>query len=163
MLTRVNFNFMELPKDSPAYLVRGADVKVYGSFGKLQYDLATESAWQFPNNEKVYLSNLSWNVYNESMETLKYMLSSDDGWFDRGKKVGFLGESTLLVVNDVESTQVIRIYGSEINVDVNTSLFTSKADARAEQNKSVIYTHGFSYDQQHKFLTLNSKVRVIYE
>ncbi len=162
-LTEINFDGIELPKDRPEYNAKGVGVSVYNRSGKLLYDLSSETAWEYPSDDKVYLDNLSINMYNESSDILKYNVFSHNGWVIYNNKTGLLGESTVITVNDLDAKKIIRIYGKQINLNLNTNMATSSEDVKAVQNKTSVSAHGFSYDHDKKFLVLNSKVKVIYE
>jgi len=57
-LTRINFNKIELPKNSPEYNAEGISGGVYNKSGKLLYSLKSKFAWQFPDDKKIYMKNL---------------------------------------------------------------------------------------------------------
>lgn len=162
-LTRINFNKIDLPKDRPEYNAKGVDGRVYSNAGKLQYKLLSNEAWEFPDNDRIYLRKFKIYMYNESNDNIKYELDADDGWFNNVNKTGNLGLNAVLTVESSEPNKIIHFYGSHINLDLNKDIFTSKENAHAIQGKSSIYSTGFSYDNNAKFLTLDSKVKVIYE
>jgi lipopolysaccharide export system protein LptC len=68
-----------------------------------------------------------------------------------------------LVVDNVDPLQIIHIYTSKVNIDFNKKFLDSLSPVKSTQNKSVVYATGFSYDKEKQFLTLKSKVKVIYE
>lgn len=161
-LTRINFNHIELPKDSPEYNAKGVNGSVYSKGGKLLYNLTSNTAWQFPTDKRIYMEKLNIKVYSESSDLIKYDLSSDDGWINHNSKLGFLGKNTHLVMYDSDPTKVIQIYGSAIDLDLNKNFIKSKADVKATQDKSIVTGTGFSYDRDRQYLIIDSKVRVIY-
>lgn len=161
-LTQINFTHIELPKNKPEYNAKNAQAKVYDKTGKLMYKINSATAWQYPMNDSLYMTNLNTIVYNESSDVMKYNLSSNDGWINYNKKLGYLGQNAILVVNNLIPTQIITIYGKDVDLDLNTNIFKSNEDVKATQNNSTITGHGFTYDKNKEFLTINSKVRVIY-
>lgn len=161
-LTRINFNKIELPKNSPEYNAAGVNGSVYNKNGKLLYNLKSKTAWQFPEDNRIYMKILDIKQYEESSDAVKYDLTSDDGWVNHRDKLGYLGKNTKLVVTDKNLGKIISIYGSAVNLDLNKNIFDSKEDLRATQDKSVLTGHGFSYDKDRQFLEIMSKVRIIY-
>ena len=161
-LTQINFTRIELPKDKPEYNAKKAQANVYDKTGKLLYKMNSDTAWQYPKNDSLYMTNLNAIVYNESSDVMKYNLTSNDGWVNYNKKVGFLGQNAILIVNNPNPLQIIKIYGKNIDLNLNTNVFSSNEDVKAVQNNSVITGHGFIYEKNKEFLTINSKVRVIY-
>lgn len=162
-LTRISFSRVELPKDRPEYKAKGVGVSVFNKSGKLLYNLTSETAWEYPSDDKVYMHNLDIKMYSESSDIAKYNILSYDGWVNYSKKQGYLGESTVITINEITPEKITRIYGNQINLDMNTNTITSNDDVVAKQGKSMVYSHGFSYDTDKKFLKLNSNVKVIYE
>lgn len=161
-LTRINFNKIELPKNSPEYNARMVNGSVYNKAGKLLYNLTSNTAWQFPEDKRIYMQDLEIKLYNESNNEVKYDLTSDDGWVNHTEKLGFLGVNTVLVMEDKNPSKITRIYGSGIDLDMNQNLFKSNEDVKATQGESVLTGHGFSYDRDKQFLTINSRVRITY-
>lgn len=191
-LTIINFHKMELPKTNPQYNAVGIDGSVYNTNGKLLYSMQAESAWEYPNDDKIYLKKLAIEMYDESKDWANYTMSSNSGWIDRVNKTGYLGESTIVTVSnsggvgsisgnpragdhgaeksgteksgagDLESEKVIHIYSENINLNLEKNTFGSNAIAHVEQGKNSLYTQGFSYDNNKHFLILESKVRIVY-
>lgn len=159
-LTRINFNRIELPKNSPEYNAIGVDGSVYSKTGKLLYNLTSNTAWQFPNDKRIYMSDINILVYNKNTDAVKYKLNSDDGWISPNEQLGFLGKKTQLNVDDAD--KITTIYGENINLDLNKNVFVSKENIKAMQGKSIIMGRGFSYDRDKEYLIINSKVKVIY-
>jgi lipopolysaccharide export system protein LptC len=162
-LTRINFNKIELPKDRPEYNAQGVDGRVYDKAGKLLYNLVSEEAWEYPNDVRIFLKTFQINMYHENSDLVKYHITSDNGWINHITKVGELGNNTVVTIPNSNPNQTIRLYGRNISLDIDKGVFASNEDAKAIQGKSVVYSHGFTYDNKRKFLVLNSKVKVIYE
>lgn len=161
-LTRINFNKIELPKNSPEYNAKGVDGSVYSKSGKLLYNLTGDTAWQFPEDKKIYMQDLEIKLYNESNDEVRYDLTSDDGWVNHTEKFGFLGSNTQMIIQDKDPAKVVTILGSSIDLDLNKNIFKSESDVKATQAKSVLTGHGFSYDRDKQFLIINSKVNITY-
>jgi LPS export ABC transporter protein LptC len=161
-LTKINFTKIELPKGSPEYNAKGVDGSVYNKSGKLLYNLKSDFAWQFPGDKRIYMKNLHIYMYSESSDVLTYEIVGDDGWINHSSKLGKLGKHAIITAYDKSPRKTIKIYGRDINLDMNTNLFVSKENVRATQESSVVTSHGFEYAHNLKFLTLKSKVRVIY-
>lgn len=161
-LTRINFNKIELPKNSPEYNATGVDGGVYNLNGKLSYNLKSDTAWQFPEDKRIYMKMLDIKVYQESNDNVKYDLTSNDGWVNHTDKLGYLGQNTKLVVMDNDPHKIVYIYGRDVDLDLNKNIFKSKEDVKATQDKSVLTGHGFSYDKDRQFLEINSKVKITY-
>lgn len=161
-LTKINFNKIDLPKNHPQYNASGIDVSVYNKKGRLLYSLISDKGWEYPDDDKVFLRQLKLSMYSESSDVVKYTVTSDDGWVNRETKVGKLGANTVATMFDPDPQKNVVMYATDVNLDMAKQVFSSDQDAHATQGKSVIYTHGFSYDNVKQFLVLNSKVRVIY-
>jgi len=161
-LTRINFNKIELPKNRPEYKALGVDGKVFSRSGKLKYNLVSEEAWEYPADERIFLRKLQLYLYDKNSDLVQYEIDSNDAWINQNTKIGLLGESSVITVENSDPNKVIRLYGRQINLDMDKNIFSSNNDAHATQGKSVVYTHGFNYDDNKQFLILNSKVRVIY-
>ncbi len=161
-LTRITFTKIDLPKDSPEYHAKGVDGSVYNKTGKLLYNLKSEFAWQFPSDKRIYMKNLHVYMYNESSDALQYEIISDDGWINHSDKLGKLGKNSIVIAYESDPHKTIKIYGKDIDLDVNTNIFASNEDVRAVQEKNIVTSRGFNYDHNKKFLTLKSKARVIY-
>ena len=163
-LTKINFHTTDLPRDKPEYNAQGVGGKVFNNkTGTLEYRLISDKAWQYPAQEKINLQDFVIYTYYESSDKIQYQLSARDGWVDNSKKLGFLGESTILTIDNSVPLEIIKIYTSDVNIDLNKNFLKSSAPVKATQNKNVVYATGFSYDRNKQFLTLDSKVRVIYE
>ena len=158
----INFRKMELPKTHPQYNAKGISGGVYNRSGKILYDVKSAEAWEFPDDDRIYLKSLKINIYNESSNMVDYSIASETGWINHITKIGQLGESTVAQITNPDPTQVITFYGKNINLDMDKNAFSSIEDAHAVQGKSVVYTHGFTYDNNKHFLVLTSKVRVVY-
>ncbi len=161
-LTRINFNKIELPKNRPEYNAKGVDGSVYNKNGKLLYNLKSDEAWQFPEDQRIYMKMMDIKLYNDSNENIKYNLTSYDGWVNHITKLGYLGENAVLVVADKDPQKVIKIATSKVDLDLNKNIFKSNENVRVEQDKNVLTGHGFSYDRDRQLLEINSKVRVSY-
>ncbi len=163
-LTKINFHKSELPSDKPEYNAEGIDGRVYDrTTGKLQYKLLSKKLWQYPNQDNINLQDFILYSYYESSDKIQYQVNSNDGWVNNSKKIGFLGESTVIVADNPDPLQIIYIYTSKVNLDLNKNFLDSEAPTKATQDKSVAFSTGFSYDKEKQFLTLKSKVRIIYE
>lgn len=162
VLTRINFNRIELPKNSPEYNAKGVDGRVFQKNGKLLYNLKSDFAWQFPEDKRIYMKTLNIKVYKESSDDVAYDLTSNDGWVDHVSKIGYLGESTVLVIMDKDPTKITRMYARAINLDMNKNMFKSDENVRVTMDKSMLTGHGFSYDRDRQFLEINSNVRINY-
>ena len=163
-LTKIKFDKTSLPLDKPEYNALGVDGRIYNNVtGKLQYKLISDKGWQYPSQNKINLQDFTIYTYYESSDKIQYQLSTHDGWVDNTKKLGFLGESTVLVVDNLDPLQIIHIYTSMVNINFNKNFLDSLLPVKATQNKSIVYATGFSYDKEKQFLILKSKVKVIYE
>ena len=161
-LTKINFSKMDLPKNHPQYNALGIEGSVYNKRGRLLYNLTSSEGWEYPDDEKIFLRSLKLNVYSESSDVVKYVVTSDDGWVNQSTKVGKLGDNTVATITDPDPAKTVVMYATAVDLDMDKQIFSSQAEAHATQGKSVIYTHGFSYDNNKQFLVLNSKVRVVY-
>lgn len=161
-LTKIHFNRTQLPKNSPEYNVYGADVDVFSKSGKLIYRVSSDKAWKYPNDSKVYLTKVKIYFYAKGNDTVVYQINGDDGFVDPSNKVGRLGKNVVAVINSDNGVPKITFYGEQVKIDLNKNLFTSNEDIKVIRDKSIATAHGFSYDSDEEFLTLNSKVRVIY-
>jgi lipopolysaccharide export system protein LptC len=162
-LTQINFHKMSLPKTHPQYNVKGITGGVYNKQGKMLYALKSPEAFEYPDDERIYIKNLELNLFSESSNDITYSVTSNDAWINRETKVGLLGESSVLKMYNPDPKQVVTIYGKNINLDMNSNIFSSDEDAKALQGNGTVYTHGFKYDNKKHFLVLTSKVRVVYE
>lgn len=169
-LTIINFHKMELPKTNPQYDALGIDASVYNKNGKLLYGMQAESAWEYPNDSKIFLKKIAIEMYDESKDLANYTMSSNSGWIDRITKTAYLGESTIVTISNSEKPgagkpeleKIIHIYSESINLNLEKNTFSSNASAHVEQGKNSLYTRGFSYDNNKQFLILESKVRIVY-
>lgn len=161
-LTRIHFNKVDLPKNRPEYNAYGVDGSVFNQTGKILYRLVSKEAWEYPSDERIFLKKLNLYIYDKTSNVVKYQIISDDGWVNHDAKIGELGKNAVAIVNNLEPKKVITIYGNDINLNLDKNLFTSSNDVKALQGQSVVTGHGFSYDSDREFLTLNSKVRVTY-
>ena len=162
-LTQINFHKMSLPKAHPQYNIKGITGGVYNKQGKMLYTLKSPEAFEYPDDERIYIKKLELNLFSESSNDITYSVTSNDAWINRKTKVGLLGESSVLKMYNPDPKQVVTIYGKNINLDMNSNIFISDEDAKALQGNIIVYTHGFKYDNKKHFLVLNSKVRVVYE
>ena len=162
-LTQINFHKMELPKALPQYNAHGITGSVYNPNGKILYDLKALEAWEYPDDQRIFLKGLGINVFHESSNEITYSINSNNGWIDQVTSIGQLGESTVLKMYNSNPAQNVTIFGKDINLNMNNNVFSSNSDARGVQGKATVYTHGFSFDNNKHFLVLTSKVRVIYE
>lgn len=162
-LTTINFHKMELPKTHPQYNAKGISGSVYNQAGKILYNMQSVYAWEYPDDDKIYLTSLKIDMYNESSDLIAYDVTSKDGWINHITKIGHLGESTVVVVANPDPAQVVTMYTKDVDLNMDKNTFTSNAATRAIQGKSSVYSEGFSYDNAKHFLILNSKVRVIYD
>ncbi len=161
-LTQINFNKINLPKNSPQYNAYGIDGSVYNKDGHLLFNLISNEGWEYPDDNNVFLHQLKLSMYNESSDQVKYIVTSDNGWINRITKVGKLGKNTLATITDTDPEKTVIMYAENVDLDLDKQVFSSESDAHATQGKNVVYTHGFSYDNKKQFLVLNSKVKVIY-
>ena len=162
-LTQIHFHKMVLPKTHPQYNAKGVTGSVYNKQGKILYSLQSKEAWEYPDDERIYLKDLVISLFSESSDEITYSVNSRDGWINQETKEGLLGESTVLKMYNSDPKQAVTIYGKNINLNMNTNVFSSNEDASASQGRGVVYTHGFKYDNKKHFLILTSKVRVVYE
>lgn len=161
-LTQINFNRIILPKNRPEYNAKGVTGKLYAKTGKLKYTLTSDSAWQYPNNDKVYAQNLHLFMYKESSDAVKYELLSNDGWIDHNKNFAYLGAGAHFILHDPDKGGDVNIYSSAVDLDMDKNLIRSHNDVRFMQGKNIITGHGFSYEHNREFLVINSKVKVVY-
>ncbi|MBP9742331.1 MAG: LPS export ABC transporter periplasmic protein LptC [Burkholderiales bacterium] len=161
-LTIINFHKMELPKANPQYNATGIDGSVYEKSGKLLYNMQGESAWEYPDDSKIYLKNLRIDVYNKSKDLVDYSIKSNDGWIDHVEKIGYLGKNTVVTIANNDSQKTINLYSESINLNFDKNSFNSRANLHAVQGKSTLDTRGFSYDGVKQFLILESAVKVVY-
>lgn len=162
-LTKIHFISSTLPKSTPEYKAFGADGSVYSKTGKLLYRVTSDEAWKYPLDKKVYLKNITMYFYDKNTDIITYKVSADDGWVDQNNKLGLLGKNVVAVVTGSSKDQNTVLYGNQVNMDLTKNIFSSSNDVRATQGKSVVTGHGFSYNSNEEFLTLNSKVRVLYD
>lgn len=162
-LTEIHFHKMVLLKTHPQYNAKGITGSEYNRQGKLLYNLQSREAFEYPDDERIYLKDLVINIFSESSDDITYTIKSNNGWVNQSTKEGLLGESTVLQMYNSDPKQVVTIYGKDINLNMNTNIFSSNEDAHALQGKGTVYTHGFKYDNKKHFLVLTSKVRVVYE
>jgi len=161
-LTEIHFNKVSLPKNHPEYNAAGVEGRVFNSQGKILYHIASDTAWEYPSDERIFLKKLDIFLYDESTSVVKYQVASDDGWLNHTSKVGYLGKNVVAVVSNPEPHKVITMYGNKVAVDFAKKIFSSSEDVKVVKNASVVTAHGFTYDSNREFLTLNSKVKVVY-
>jgi LPS export ABC transporter protein LptC len=148
-LTKIHFSQANLPKNAPEYTAYGADGNVFNQSGKLLYRVVSDRAWKYPNDPKVYLQKVKIYFYAKKTDAIAYQISGDDGFIDEENKQGELGKNVVVTMNSDNLNAPITFYGNQVDIKV-------------VQAKSVVTAHGFSYDSEQQFLTLNSKVRVYY-
>ena len=163
ILTRVHFNKIELPKDQPEYKANMVEGKVYNnSSGKLLYKLFSDNAWEFPNDERIFMTRLKIYLYEDTSDNVEYFLTSENGWVNYHRQIGQFGLNTQLIINDKNPRKTITITGKNIDFDINQKIFSSNDDIKAIQDQKIVNAHGFSYDYGKQFLTLKSKVKINY-
>ena len=161
-LTKIHFNQAVLPKNSPEYSVIGADGSVYSKTGKLLYRFVGSNAWKYPKDKRIYLQNLKIYFYDKTTDQVNYQIQANNGWVDSDNKFGVLDKNVIATVIGKSSSPDITLYGNNVSMDLNKNLFMSNNDVKVIRSLSSLTAHGFSYNNDQKFLTLNSKVRVIY-
>lgn len=162
-LTRIDFHRLELPKNKPEFASGGIVANLFSRNGKLLYRAMAESGLQYPNNSKIYLTRLDMQAFSESTELLQEKLTSNDGWIDTSSSLGFLGESVLLTVTNVDPGNIINVYTKHVHLDANRQIAYSSEAVRATRGKSIMTGNGFKVDYSKQLLTIESSVRIIYE
>ena len=162
-LTRIDFHRLQLPKNKPEFASSGILANLFSKNGKLLYRAMAESGLQYPDSSKIFLSNLNMQAFSESTELLQEKLTSNDGWLDTANSLGFLGESVVLTVSNVDPQYIINVYTRHVNLDAKRQLAYSSAPVRATRGKSVMTGIGFNVDYTKKLLTIESNVKIVYE
>jgi len=162
-LTRIDFHRLQLPKNKPEFASSGILANLFSKNGKLLYRAMAESGLQYPDSSKIFLSNLNMQAFSESTELLQEKLTSNDGWLDTANSLGFLGESVVLTVSNVDPQYIINVYTRHVNLDAKRQLAYSSEPVRATRGKSVMTGIGFNVDYAKQLLTIESNVKIIYE
>lgn len=161
-LTRIHFSQINFSKNLPEYKASGVNAKLYNKDGKLLYQLISDNAWKYPLDDKLNLQNFTIYIYDESKPTIKYNIKALNGWFNYTTKMGYLGESTLITVPG-DSNKEIKLYGSNISLDLNKNYFYSKDYTLVTQGLNSVSTIGFNYDHTRGLLNLKSNVNLNYK
>lgn len=162
-LTIIRFNHMDLPKDLPEYKANSVKVHVYTHSGKLEYKLISDEAWEYPEDDRIFLKSFTINIYDKDSDFVKYKIKANTGWLNYNKKIGQLGDNAFLSVESRDLKDVIKFHGSNVDFDLNKNIFTSKNKVHAIQSKSIVYSDGFYYDERIGNLILKSNVKVLYD
>jgi LPS export ABC transporter protein LptC len=162
-LTKIHFSQAKLPAHTPEYSATGIDGSVFNKSGRLMYHVDSDSAWQYPNDKKIYLKKIKILFYNKETGVLDYQISSDDGWVDESNKFGFLKTNVIAIISAKKNEPVTTMYGSNVNLNFKDNIVSSEDNMKAIRAKSTVTSHGFNYDSDKKFLTLMSKVSVLYD
>jgi LPS export ABC transporter protein LptC len=162
-LTRIDFHRLTLPKNKPEFASTGILANLFSKNGKLLYRAMAESGLQYPDSSKIILSNLNMQAFSESTELLQEKLTSNDGWLDTANSLGYLGESVVLTVSNVDPKYIINAYTKHVHLDAKRQFIYSSAPIRATRGKSTMTGIGFSVDYTKQLLTIESNVRIIYE
>ncbi len=161
-LTQIRFNKLSLPKTSPQYNAIDLSANVYAKNGVLKYKVSGDEAWEFANEDKVYIKKIVLIKYNESTNMIQYQVTSDDAWIDRKSKDGFLGKNVVAKMFESNPEQNIVLTGDDFYLNFKNNTIETSQDAHAIQGQNQVYTRGFNYDIKNKYLQLLSNVRVIY-
>lgn len=159
-LTQFKIFPVKLAKNKPEYSALGANIKVYTPSGILKYQLRAESMVQYPNESRIYISNLNLILYQDGVD--KYTLSANNAWFNMMLKIAYLGKNTHLISTNKDPQQIIVMDGSAVNLNLVESNINSEAMIKIQQNQDVVTAIGFNYDLRRQFLILKSKVNVFY-
>jgi|LauGreDrversion4_2_1035121.scaffolds.fasta_scaffold199989_3 LPS export ABC transporter protein LptC len=162
-LTRIDFHKLELPKNKPEYSATNFQANLYTPKGILVYQVSAESGTQFPNSNRIMMTDLILQAFNESTTQIAQQLTSKDGWLDNQSLLGFLGESVVITFFESVSAQNINVYTKNVNINGKTKFANSSAPIRAVQGKSVLTGIGFSVDYDKKLLVIESNVKVVYD
>ena len=81
-LTRIDFHKLELPKNKPEYSATNFQANLYTPKGILVYQVSAESGTQFPNSNRIMMTDLILQAFNESTTQIAQQLTSKDGWLD---------------------------------------------------------------------------------
>ncbi|MBX9597362.1 MAG: LPS export ABC transporter periplasmic protein LptC [Burkholderiales bacterium] len=162
-LTRIDFHKLELPKNKPEYSATNFQANLYTPKGILVYQVSAESGTQFPNSNRIMMTDLILQAFNESTTQIAQQLTSKDGWLDNQSLLGFLGESVVITFFESVSAQNINVYTKNVNINGKTKFADSSAPIRAVQGKSVLTGIGFSVDYDKKLLVIESNVKVVYD
>jgi LPS export ABC transporter protein LptC len=161
-LTTINFHKLELPKDKPEFFATGITANIYESNGGTLYHVIAESAQQYPDSDKVIFSNLTFNAFDKTTKKLAQQLTSADGWVDTKNKNAFLGNNVKMVnLAKLESENII-LNTHNVNIDTENKMISTAADIKAVQGQSVLTGVGASFNYESQFLTIKSKVKIIY-
>jgi LPS export ABC transporter protein LptC len=156
--TVINFHNFNLPKTNPQYNATDIVINSYNQQGKLAYKFISANVIQYPNNNRMYFTKTTATAYYESSN---YVFSSNNGWFDYTQQLIYLNESVVAVVTKPKEQPII-LSGDNININIATNIFSSKALFHIIQGNSIIETHGFIYNNDKKELHLLAKVRIVY-
>lgn len=162
-LTQIDFHRLELPKNKPEFSATGILINLYNSSGSLLYKVEAESGVQYPETNKILLSKLKLQAFNESTTTLQEKLTSDDGWIDHTTSLGFLGNNVVLTIVNPDPAKIIYVYARDVNLNAKTQFVISSAPVRATQGKSVLTGVGFNINYKKKLLTIESNLDIIYQ
>lgn len=162
-LTKINFTKIELPRNYPEYTAKYASGKVYNKNGKLIYKLTTNSAYEYPNDNRIFLRDFNLQIFAESSNTVKYQITGDNGWIDSHTQQGELGANiTITIYNQAQTDKNIRLQGSNIKLNLAKNIFSSKNFAKATVGSNYVMTTGFNFNNASGVLNLNSKVELLY-
>lgn len=162
-LTKIDFHRLELPKDKPEFATTGIEANLFNPQGVLLYRVSAATGKQFPDSNKIVMSDIVMQGFGESDTLLHEQITSEDGWLDTKTSIGFLGESVIMTMTNPNPKQIVRVYTKDININGLTKYANSSAPVRATQGKSVLTGVGFTFDYEKKYLTIESHVKVIYE
>lgn len=161
-LTQIDFNYINLAKNRPEFSATGVNIELFDPKGLQLYKVRAENGIQYPSSTKILLKKLQITEYNKSTGILNRTLFADDGWIDSKTEQGFLGENTKLVITDPDPNRNSTIYTKNIAIDWQRRYLSSNAPVRVVQGKNVLTGVGFSFDYEKQFITINSKVKIIY-
>lgn len=161
-LTKINFHKLELPKDKPEFSATGISASVYESNGDTLYYVVAESALQFPDDDKIHFSNLTFKAYDKTTNLLAQKLTSANGWIDTKNSTAFLADAVNMAnIASTEDKNII-LDTSNVSIDTASKLISTKENIKATQGNSILTGSGAKFNYESQFLTIESRVKVIY-
>lgn len=159
-ITTISIENIQLPKNKPEYNIINPSINIYNNKGIMLYNINSKKAWQYPNSESMFLQHTSAFIYESNSRNIKYQLNSNLAWLNYNKQIAYLIESSSLIIwND---NNPINIYGSNILINIESKLISSKSKIKAVTNQNLLMSEGFTYDNKLDLLILESNVKIIY-
>ena len=162
-LTFVNYHKFGFTKNNSQYIAKGIRGSLYDSKGFELYSVKSTYAFKYSSDERLFLNNLFLESHQNNSLFVKYQLFTKTAWINNQLQLIFMGKDTFLKVNNIDQKKIINIHGDNIFVDIKKNIVYGYEYIVATQWHNKLYSKGFKYDNKLQLLTLESKVKVIYE